>query len=265
MSRCDPGRALRADMILTIDIGNTHTDVGLGTQKRVWRTLHFDTAEWNDGRAMRRIRAWLNGRSLRIATVASVVPGLNRTVKSALVKTLKVPVTFLSHSNVVSLGVDYPKPETIGADRLANSVAAVHHYGFPVVVVDFGTAVTFDVVNGRGDYVGGIIAPGLGAMTDYLHEKTALLPRLSLRNPRRAIGKSTEEAMLIGTVSGYRGLIASLIKDLKQELRVRRLAVIATGGYADIMARDLSAVTEVDRRLTLEGLRLLAMDCLCLD
>ena len=124
------------------------------------------------------------------------------------------------------------------------------------MVVDFGTAVTFDVVNRRGDYVGGIIAPGLAAMTSYLHEKTALLPEIKIREVTGAVGKSTEQAMLIGAVHGYRGLIRELIGKLKEELKCRRLPVVATGGYAKLMAKKLPEITAVDPLLTLKGLRL---------
>jgi type III pantothenate kinase len=126
-----------------------------------------------------------------------------------------------------------------------------------VVVVDFGTAVTFDVVDRRGDYVGGIIAPGLAAMTDYLHEKTALLPRIRVREVRAVIGKNTEQAMLVGAVHGYRGLIHELLRKLKRELRCPHLPVVATGGYARLMAARLPDITAVDSMLTLEGLRLI--------
>jgi type III pantothenate kinase len=125
-----------------------------------------------------------------------------------------------------------------------------------VVVVDFGTAVTFDVVNRAGHYVGGIIAPGLAAMTDYLHEKTALLPRIKIREVKTAIGKTTEQAMLIGAVHGYRGLVRELIAELKRESKVKQLPVVATGGYAKLMASKLPEITAVKPNLTLEGLRL---------
>src|SRR5205814_2546128 len=121
------------------------------------------------------------------------------------------------------VGINYPKPETIGPDRLANAVAVKHHFGAPAVVVDFGTAVTFDVVDGRGDYVGGIIAPGLAAMTDYLHEKTALLPRIRIREVRSAVGKSSDQAMLLGAGDGYRGWGRELIPALKRNRKVSRL------------------------------------------
>ena len=126
----------------------------------------------------------------------------------------------------------------------------------PSLVVDFGTAVTFDVVGARGDYLGGIIAPGLAAMTDYLHEKTALLPKIKIREVRSTVGKSTEQAMLIGAVQGYRGLVRELIMELKRELKARRLPVVATGGYAQLIAAKMPEITVVDRLLTLEGLRL---------
>lgn len=130
--------------------------------------------------------------------------------------------------------------------------------GAPALVVDFGTAVTFDVVDSAGDYIGGIIAPGLSCMTDYLHEKTALLPRIKIREPRSVIGRSTHEAMLAGAVHGYRGLIKELIDQIRKELGVQFLPVVATGGYAKLMAAKLPEITLVEPLLTLEGLRLVA-------
>ena len=162
----------------------------------------------------------------------------------------------LTPKTLRGVGIDYPQPHTIGPDRLANAVAARHCFGAPAVVVDFGTAVTFDVVDRAGNYVGGIIAPGLAAMTDYLHEKTALLPRIRVREVQSPIGKSTEQAMLVGAVHGYRGLIRELVMELKCELKARRLPVVATGGYASLIASKLPEITAVDPLLTLEGLRL---------
>jgi type III pantothenate kinase len=123
-------------------------------------------------------------------------------------------------------------------------------------VVDFGTAVTFDVVDAKGDYVGGIIAPGLAVMTEYLHEKTALLPRVQIRDVGAVIGKNTEQAMLIGAVHGYRGLVRELLKKLRRALASRSLPVVATGGYAELLARQMPEITAVEPMLTLEGLRL---------
>jgi type III pantothenate kinase len=162
----------------------------------------------------------------------------------------------LTPKTVRGVGIDYPKPSSIGPDRLANAVAARNRFGAPVVVVDFGTAVTFDVVNRAGNYAGGIIAPGLAAMTDYLHEKTALLPRITIREIKTSVGKSTEQAMLIGAVHGYRGLVRELIAELKRELHVKKLPVVATGGYAKLIASKLPEIFAVAPDLTLEGLRL---------
>jgi type III pantothenate kinase len=123
-------------------------------------------------------------------------------------------------------------------------------------VVDFGTAVTFDVVDRAGNYIGGIIAPGLAMMTTYLHEKTALLPKITIHDTETIVGKSTRQAMLSGAVHGYRGLVRELVLQLKKELRAPRLPVVATGGYARLMAAGLPEITAVDPLLTLEGLRL---------
>jgi type III pantothenate kinase len=190
------------------------------------------------------------------AALCSVVPRTTPQVLKAIWQLWKVDALELSPKTLRGVGINYPKPKTIGPDRLANAVAARHHFGAPSVVVDFGTAVTFDVVDRAGDYIGGIIAPGLAAMTDYLHEKTALLPRIEIREVNSAVGKSTEHAMLVGAVHGYRGLIRGLLSELKRELKVTRLAVIATGGYAKLIASKMPEISAVRADLTLEGLRL---------
>ena len=197
-------------------------------------------------------------RSARITEVAfcSVVPRASAKAGPAIRRHWKIAPFQLTHQSVGGITIDYPTPQTIGADRLANALAARKLFGAPVVVVDFGTAVTFDVVNKRGAYVGGIIAPGLAAMTSYLHEKTALLPEIKIREVNQIVGKSTEQAMLIGAVHGYRGLVRELILKLKSELGSRRLPVVATGGYAKLMANKLPEITSVDSLLTLKGLKL---------
>jgi type III pantothenate kinase len=161
----------------------------------------------------------------------------------------------------VKLGVeiDYPKPQSIGADRLANAAAVTALYGFPAIVVDFGTAVTFDIVSGRRAYIGGVISPGLEAMTNFLYRRTALLPKLSLKEPRRAIGKSTIQAMLSGAVFGYRGLVREILTQVRAEqFSHKKVHVVATGGYARLIARRLPEIDVVHPNLTLEGLRIVA-------
>jgi type III pantothenate kinase len=155
----------------------------------------------------------------------------------------------------LGIGIRYPNKKQIGADRLANAVGVVRLYGAPAIVVDFGTAVTFDVVNSAGEYVGGVIAPGIAAMTDYLHEHTALLPRITPHEPRSMIGKSTVAAMQVGTVIGYRGLVREIITALRREPGMSKATVVATGGYGDLIARKVTEIQHVNPLLTLEGMR----------
>jgi type III pantothenate kinase len=243
-------------MILLFDIGNTHTHVGLADGKRVVKQADIPTLAWFGGSAAARVQKIIGAGEIEGVVLCSVVPRATPLVRRAMRSAWKLDVLELTPKTVRGVGIDYPKPKSIGPDRLANAVAAKFRFGAPVVVVDFGTAVTFDVVNARGNYVGGIIAPGLAAMTNYLHEKTALLPKIEIRDIKTSIGKSTEQAMLVGAVQGYRGLVRELIGNLKQELRAKKLPVVATGGYAKLIAAKLPEISTVAPDLTLEGLRL---------
>jgi type III pantothenate kinase len=244
-------------MILLFDIGNTHTHLGLADNRRVSRQVNLPTAAWLSGDAGPQVARFAGRAPLEGACLCSVVPRATPRVIDYLRSQRNLRCLELTPNSLRGIGIDYPKPDTIGPDRLANALAVRHRFGAPAVVVDFGTAVTFDVVNRAGNYVGGIIAPGLSAMTEYLHEKTALLPRIKIREIRSVIGKSTQEAMLVGAVHGYRGLIRELLRELKRELKQERIPVVATGGYAELIASKLPEITKVDRLLTLEGLRLL--------
>jgi type III pantothenate kinase len=243
-------------LILLFDIGNTHTHVGLADGQRVVRQGDMPTFSWMAGGAAGRVRNFIGGSKIEGAALCSVVPRATPFAKKLVRTAWKCEPLELTAATIRGVGIDYPKPNSIGPDRLANAVAARQRFGAPVVVVDFGTAVTFDVVDGRGSYVGGIIAPGLSVMTNYLHEKTALLPKIQIRDVRTAIGRSTEEAMLVGAVHGYRGLVRELIGELKRELRAPKLPVVATGGYAKLIAAKLPEIAAVAPDLTLEGLRL---------
>jgi type III pantothenate kinase len=262
-------------MLLLFDIGNTNTHVGLANDRRVVKQTNIPTAGWFNGAAAKQIRKFVGRARLDGVALCSVVPHATPFVRKFIAQlgapsagsarkkmpqpagaAPGVPMLELTPKTLHGLGIDYPKPDTIGPDRLANALAARHHFGAPVVVLDFGTAVTLDLVNRAGNYAGGIIAPGLAAMTDYLHEKTALLPRIKIREIKTSIGKSTEEAMLVGAVHGYRGLVRELIAELKRELKTKQLPVVATGGYARLMASKLPEITAVEPNLTLEGLRL---------
>ncbi len=243
-------------MILLFDIGNTHTHIGLANDRRVLRQINLPTCEWFGGNAKTHLARFIGAKKIEGAVLCSVVPRATPFVRNVVRRHWKLSAQELTPQTLRGLGIDYPKPHTIGPDRLANAVAARHYFGAPVVVVDFGTAVTFDVVNRAGNYAGGIIAPGLAAMTDYLHEKTALLPKIRIREVTAVVGKNTEQAMLIGAVHGYRGLVRALIAELKRELRAKHLPVVATGGYARLIAAKLPEISATRPNLTLEGLRL---------
>jgi len=243
-------------MILLIDIGNTHTHLGLSNSRRVVKQADIPTSAWFGAGMARRLRKFTGQRAPVGVCFSSVVPRATPRLKAEVRRLWKLSPLQLTPETVTGIGINFPQPHTIGQDRLANAVAVRHHFGAPAVVVSFGTALAFDVVDRRGDYVGGIIAPGLAAMTDYLHERTALLPRIRIRDTASVIGKNTESAMLIGAVHGYRGLVRELIAELKRELKARRLPVIATGGYAKLITAKMPEITAIVPSLTLEGLRL---------
>jgi type III pantothenate kinase len=243
-------------MILLFDIGNTHTHIGLADERRVLKQTDISTLTWFGGGAAALVKKFAGKNKITGAILCSVVPRATPLVRKTVRAIWKLEIFELNAKTIRGVGIDYPKPDSIGPDRLANAVAAKFRFGAPVVVVDFGTAVTFDVVDAKGNYVGGIIAPGLAAMTDYLQEKTALLPKIKIREVQSAIGKSTEHAMLVGAVQGYRGLVRELIGELKRELSVKKLLVVATGGYAKLIAAKLPEISAVAPDLTLRGLRL---------
>ncbi len=240
---------------LVIDVGNTSTKVGLVGSKGIVREVEMLTANILRSKSKLPFVKQAEG-----AIIASVVPHallpLRRLLKKAGV----------SHPIVVSskldlgIGIRYPNPKSIGADRLVNAVAAAALYRTPAIVVDFGTAVTFDVISARGDYLGGVIAPGVRVLTNYLHDHTALLPHISLSEPRRAIGKSTVEAMRAGAVIGYRGLIRTILSSVKRELEGKtrkKVHIIATGGHSSLIASGIAEIEKIDPHLTLKGLALL--------
>ena len=236
---------------LLIDNSNSFTKFALATRTKIGPTRKLATADLDAASLKKTLRGW----GWKAAVLSSVVP-----LKGDILAQFLAPVPVIRVSAKVRLGVgvEYPNPKTIGADRLANAAAAFATFGAPVVVVDFGTAVSFDIVSSKGNYVGGVIAPGLEAMTDYLHQRTALLPRISLLEPPSAIGKSTKHAMLAGAVYGYRGLVRQILKEIGKELGIpMNLPVVATGGYATLIAAGLPEIKTVRENLTLDGLRII--------
>jgi type III pantothenate kinase len=237
---------------LLVDISNSYTKFAFASTKRISAPIRIATSKLSRG-VLSRVLA--SQRASKVV-VSSVVPEKNSAISKAAGKT---EVIWLDSKLKLGVGIDYPAPRSIGADRLANAAAVASFYGCPAIVVDFGTAVTFDIVSARRNYIGGVIAPGLEAMTNFLYQRTALLPKLSLKEPRRAIGRSTIGAMLSGAVFGYRGLVREIIARIRAEQFPHgKLHVVATGGYARLIAAQLPEITAVRPHLTLEGLRIIA-------
>jgi type III pantothenate kinase len=242
----------RGSDYLLVDISNSYAKFAFASTRRVSAPTRITTSELLSGV----VTGFLRKRNVMRIVASSVVPAKNAAILKAAGKT---DVLWLNWKLKLGVEIDYPKPQSIGADRLANAAAVTALYGYPAVVVDFGTAVTFDIISGRRAYIGGVIAPGLEAITNFLYQRTALLPKLSLKEPRRAIGKSTIQAMLSGAVFGYRGLVREILARIRAEQFPRKkVHVVATGGYARLIAHRLSEIDVVHPNLTLEGLRIVA-------
>jgi type III pantothenate kinase len=237
---------------LLIDISNSFVKLAFASRDKIGKPMRQPTASLTAA-AIRRI---LHRRSVAAIVVSSVVPRKNKAIVAGAGRTR---VLFLNAELDLGVGIEYPRPRSIGADRLANAAAVAELYGYPAIVVDFGTAVTFDVVSAKGAYVGGVIAPGLEAMTNFLYQRTALLPKLTLREPARAIGKTTRAAMMSGAIFGYRGLVHEILARIIAEHFVRtKPHIVGTGGYAQLIARKLPEIEAVHPNLTLEGLRIVS-------
>lgn len=236
--------------MLLIDVSNSFTKATIARGSTLGRVLRLPTPSLNAFR----LRTALGKTKPDAVVFCSVVPAKNREILAIFPQALAV-----SPRLDLGVGIDYPDPKSIGPDRLANAAACATLHGFPAIVVDFGTAVTFDVISRKGAYIGGVIAPGLNAMTGYLHEKTALLPRVTLREPKSAVGRTTREAMLSGTVHGYRGLVREILARITaEEFPTKKPAIVATGGDAELIARGLNLFDVVDPLLTLRGLQAIA-------
>jgi type III pantothenate kinase len=242
--------ARRSDYLL-IDVSNSYAKLAFASSERVSNPTRVPTSALSSSV----VAEFLRRRRVDKLVVSSVVPTKNSAISNAAHD--KAQVLWLDWKLKLGVAIDYPKPQSIGADRLANAAAVAELYGCPAIVVDFGTAVTFDVVSERGSYIGGVIAPGLEAMTNFLYERTALLPRLSLKEPHCAVGKSTAEAMRSGAIFGYRGLVREILTRIKaEEFSRKRVAIVATGGYARLVVSQVPEVAVVHPHLTLEGLRI---------
>ena len=243
--------------LIVIDVGNTSTAVGLWTGGRVSRTVHAD----GDGAKARSAALRLADGGADGIAYASVVPRRDAGW-AAFARARRLPFHAISHRDfsggAQDIALDYPKPATIGPDRLADAAGAVSRYGAPVLVMDFGTALTAAVVTEDRKWRGGVIAPGFPLMRDYLFERTARLPRMALgRGTAPKIGRSTAEAMRFGAVVGYRGMVREIVSQLRRNFKCD-FKLVATGGFAKWALAELDLPFKVDPTLTLYGTGLVA-------
>ena len=230
-------------VFLLVEIGNTNTDFALATRQKIQRVITVPTDQLNE--------IPFSQKQFSGVVLCSVVPNAAK----MLIKSLPLKPLMISSGIDLGLRLRYPNPNQLGADRLANVVAAVNLYRTPAIVIDFGTAVTFDVINTRKEFVGGVIAPGIAAMKQYLLQKTAQLPEFTLTSPKSIIGKTTVEAMRAGFVIGYIGLVKEILETIRKQPGKSKSLVIATGSYGKEIAQHISSIRIVNPLLTLEGMR----------
>jgi type III pantothenate kinase len=249
-------------MLLAVDIGNTKIALGVhrdGRWEADWRiTTHLDHLSDEYAMLLNALlgNMGLHFRDIRGTVIASVVPPLTAVFQELAERYTGQRALVLGPGVTTGVTVRIDNPAETGADRIANTAAAHCLYGGPAIVIDLGTATTFDVVSPEGDYLGGAIAPGLGISADALVRRTARLPKVELVPPARAIGRSTVEAMQSGLVVGYVGLIKEVVSRIREEMGGDP-KVVATGGMAEIVARWTRIIDIVNPRLTLEGLRII--------
>jgi len=252
-------------MLLAVDIGNSNTVLGAFEGERLvqhWRiATRIDYTADELGVILRGLFAGSGPRLEDVShmIISSVVPSLNQAVADVATRHLGIQPLVIGPGVRTGMQIRYDNPREVGADRIVNSVAAFARYGGPAVVIDFGTATTFDAIGPSGDYLGGVIAPGIRISMDALFNRAAKLPRFELAVPESlegVIGKNTVESMQSGFVYGFAGQIEGIVGRMREELG-GSCRVIATGGLAALIAAHATVIEVVDEQLTLDGLRIL--------
>ncbi len=250
-------------MLLTIDVGNTNTVFGVfegETLKSHWRIqtrVGATSDEYMGGLATMFDLRGIDRQQVRAAALACVVPPLQDVVVEALVDFLDVGPLVVGPGVRTGMPILLDNPKEVGADRVANAVAAYDACKKACIVVDFGTAITLDMISSRGEYLGGAIAPGIQVSVAALHRAAAKLPKVPLIRPRRAVGRNTEESIQSGVIFGYASLVDGMIERMLRELDVTEFRIFATGGHARLMVGASQYIRDMDEFLTLRGLRLL--------
>ena len=247
-------------MILAVDIGNTNTVLGFFDNKKLISSIRLSSDsrrtedEWEY-----LIRNIMEQKKINIsecngAILSSVVPGINTPITRAIKNIIGLDVIMVGPGTKTGLKILYEDPKEVGADRIVNAVGVKAKYGYPAIIIDLGTATTFCVIDEKGDYLGGIISPGIKIAADSLFEKTAKIPRVDLIAPKNFLNKNTVESIKSGIIFGHIGQIEYLVKNLKQEQKIENAKVIATGGLAGVLDKYTDAFDIIDNDITLFGL-----------
>ena len=258
-------------MLLVLDVGNTNTVLGVFAKADGAGSHHYEhlAANWRVatvatqtvdeyGVLFRNLFAMdkIEVKGIHGIIISSVVPPLDSTLRQVCERYFNTRPLFIEPGVKTGMPVLYENPAEVGADRIVNSVAAFEKFGGPCVVVDFGTATTFDCVSAKGEYQGGVICPGIGISADALFEKTARLPRVDIRKPARVIGSTTVGSLQSGLYYGYLGLVDGILERLLGEMG-EDATVVATGGLAELIGTGSKYIKHVDDLLTLDGLRII--------
>ncbi len=250
-------------MIICLDVGNTNIKYAvfdgdnLVLSFRV-ATEHKKTSDEYGGQVL----SILNNNGIGISDIkggiiSSVVPQLDYTLERMCRNYLKIKPLMLAPGLKTGLNLKVDNAREVGADRVVNNVAALKKYGAPLIIVDFGTATTFNVIDEKGEFIGGVIAPGIKGSLDSLVNGTAKLPRVEIERPNSVIGKNTVTNMQSGIVFGFAGLVEYIVKKIKREMKYENVTTVATGGFSEIIATEINCIDHVDKLLTLEGLKYL--------
>ena len=250
-------------MILCIDIGNTNIKYGLleGDELRISFRVATDLKRTSDqyGTAIIDMFAvkGISPAAVHGAIISSVVPSLNYTIQHMCASYLGVEPLVVGAGLKTGHNLRVDDAREVGADRIVNDVAAIRKYGAPLIVIDFGTATTFHVIKEKGEFIGGAVAPGIRGSLESLVSGTAKLPRVEIETPKSVIGKNTTTNMQAGIVFGFAGLVGYIVKKIRREMKLPDMRVVATGGFSEIIAREISCIDHVDKLLTLQGLKYL--------